>query len=91
MLKVLAKQVSDCFLPEALYENMAFRGGEETEHSVKSEVEVSAMSLGVRIKDERDKRGANLGEDSDGEEGGAELIWRLTTMKRSLSSHIRLD
>ena len=51
---------------------MTFRGGEETEHSVKSEVEVSAMSLGVRIKDERDKRGVNLGEDSDGEEGRAE-------------------
>ena len=72
MLKVLAKQVSDCFLPEALYENMTFRSGEETEHSVKSEVEVSAMSLGVRIKDDRDKREANLGEDSDGEDDGAE-------------------
>ena len=72
MFKVLAKQVSGCFLPEAFYENMTFRDGEETEHSVKSEVEVSAVSLGVRIKDERDKRGANLGEDSDGEDGRAE-------------------
>lgn len=53
MLKVLAKQVSDCFLPEALYGNMTFRGAEDTERSVKPEVEKSAMSLGVRIKDER--------------------------------------
>lgn len=72
MLKVLAKQVSDRFLPEALYDNMTFRGVEgvkEIERSVKSEVEVSAMSLGVRIKDERDSRGADLEEDGDGEDG----------------------
>lgn len=72
MLKILAKQVSDCVLPEALYENMTFRGGEEPEDSVKSEAEVSAMSLGVRINDERDTRRANLGEEFDGEDGGAE-------------------
>lgn len=29
------------------------------------------MSLGVRIKDERGKRGGNLGEDSVGENSGA--------------------
>ena len=69
MLKVLAKQVSDCFLPQALYDNMTFRAAEETEHSVKSEVKVSAMSLGVRIKDERDNREADLEGDSDGEDG----------------------
>lgn len=60
MLKVLAKQVSDCFLPEALYDNMTFRRADDTERSVESEVEVSAMSLGVRIKDERDDRGADF-------------------------------
>lgn len=48
---------------------MTFRGAEETERSVKSEVEVSAMSLGVRIKDERDNRGGDLEGDSDGEDG----------------------
>lgn len=70
MLKVLAKQVSDCFLPEALYNNMTFRGVDDTERSVKpEEEEVSAMSLGVRIKDERDDRGADFEGDSDGEDG----------------------
>lgn len=91
MLKVLAKQVLDCFLPEALYENMTFRSGEETERSVKSEVEISAMSLGVRMKDDRDKREADLEEDNDGEDSDGKIIWRLKTMKtmkRSASSDI---
>lgn len=43
MLKVLAKQVSDCVLPEALYDNMTFRRADDTERSVESEVEVSAI------------------------------------------------
>ena len=48
---------------------MTFRGAEETERTVKSEAEVSVMSLGVRIKDERDNRRADLEGDSDGEDG----------------------
>lgn len=48
---------------------MTFRRADDTERSVKSEVEVSAMSLGVRIKDERDDRGADFEGDSDGEDG----------------------
>lgn len=51
---------------------MTFRGGKEQEHSVKSEAGVSAMSLGMGIQDERDRRRANLGEESDGDNGGAE-------------------
>lgn len=38
ILKILAKQVSNCFLPEALYANMTFKSGKKTEHSVKTEL-----------------------------------------------------
>lgn len=68
MLQVLAKQVSDGFLPEGLY-NMTFRGAKNIERSVKLEVEVLAMLLGVRIKDERDNRGADFKGDNDEEDG----------------------
>lgn len=69
MLHVLAKQASDGFLPEGLYNNMTFRGAKNAGHSVKSEVGVLAMLLGVGIKDERDNRGAGFKGDSDEEDG----------------------
>lgn len=73
MLKVLAKQLSDCFLLKALYDNMTFKGAEETERPVKSEMEASAMLLGVRTKVERDSIGADLEGNSDGEDGEEHL------------------
>lgn len=53
MLRVLARQVSDLYLPEALISAGTFTEAADISSRPKDEEQVLAMSLGLKIEDER--------------------------------------
>lgn len=65
MLRVLASEVSDNFLPEAFYTDNTFTRATDNPARSSEEERVLAMSLGMRINDEERSRERNDDTDDD--------------------------
>lgn len=73
MLKSLARQVSDYWLPEALYSQTTFDDSEEEPNKSSDQEKALAMSLGLKLEDAKaESLKRPLGEDSSDDEGDDE-------------------
>lgn len=71
MLRALAGEVSDHYLPEAFYEKLFTQAVGNPTRSADEE-KVLAISLGLKIKDEEDSRMSDRGDDEEDEYEGDE-------------------
>jgi len=65
MLKILARKVSDHYLPEAFYGNTTFTETEESNSRSAEEEEVLARSLALRLQKDEEERATADDSDSD--------------------------
>ncbi|MCJ1464996.1 hypothetical protein MMC07_003611 [Pseudocyphellaria aurata] len=69
MLTSLARQVSDHFLPEALYKDNTFDHADGGPNKTPDQEKVLAMSLGLKLEDEKAKTKISLAEEDDEDDG----------------------
>lgn len=67
MLRVLAKEVSDHYLPEVFFDKLFTQADGNSTRSADEE-KVLAMSLGIRMKDEEDSKVSRQGDKDEDED-----------------------